>query len=225
MLVEHWMTRNVVTAGLEMTVIDAAETMRRKNIRQMPVVDASGAVVGIVSDRDTRDAMPSKYLPGDAAGKGGFGLAALKVKDIMTPDPVCVAPDTAMDATAQLIIRNKIGGLPVLEGGKLAGIITLMDVLRFLCSATGVARGGPQFAFRLEAKPGPLAALLDDLRARGLRILSVLTCYDHVEAGHRHAYIRLQDTGTATLEELTQDLRSRYDLLFRIADGETVRCA
>jgi acetoin utilization protein AcuB len=103
------------------------------------------------------------------------------------------------------------------------GIITLMDVLRFLCSATGVARGGPQFAFRLATAPGPLAALLDDLRGRGLRLLSVLTCYDHAEAGFRHAYVRLQDTGGLDLAELTEDLRSRYDLLFRIADGQTVR--
>jgi acetoin utilization protein AcuB len=162
------MTRNVITLGLKTTVIDAAEIMRSKRIRQFPVIDEQGALAGIVSDRDIRDAMPSKYLPGDMASGGS--LAKLRAVDIMTSEPLTVSPITPVDIVASILQRHKFGGLPVIDAaGRLVGIITVADVLRFFCSASGVGRGGPQIAFKLDARPGPLAALLADPAEAWLR--------------------------------------------------------
>jgi len=87
MLVRDWMTKNVITLGLKTTVVDAAEIMRTKKIRQFPVIDVNGSLVGIVSDRDIRDAMPSKYLPGDAANGGSLDSLRERSQGFFPADP------------------------------------------------------------------------------------------------------------------------------------------
>ncbi|GAB6126537.1 CBS domain-containing protein [Humidesulfovibrio idahonensis] len=220
MLVRDWMTSNVITLGLKTTVVDAAEIMRTKKVRQFPVIDEQGRLAGIVSDRDIRDAMPSKYLPGDSVTGGT--LASLRAADIMTPEPSTVSPITPMDMVANILMRHKFGGLPVAdEAGRIVGIITVADVLRFLCTAAGVQRGGPQIACRLEAKPGPLSALLDFLRAEGVRIGSVFTANDHTNPAYRNAYVRIVDMGAHTVETLVNALKDKFHLLFYVEDGRT----
>jgi acetoin utilization protein AcuB len=220
MLVRDWMTKNVITLGLKTTVIDAAEVMRTKKIRQFPVIDEQGMLAGIVSDRDIRDAMPSKYLPGDAAVGGS--LAKLRAADIMTAEPLTVSPLTPMDMAANVLQRHKFGGLPVVdEAGRLVGIITVADVMRFLCTASGVQRGGPQLAFRLDAKPGPLSELLEFLRTQGVRFTSVFTILDHADPGFRNVYVRIGHMGGHSLDELIDLLRPRYAMLFHVVDGRT----
>ncbi|MDO9084188.1 MAG: CBS and ACT domain-containing protein [Humidesulfovibrio sp.] len=220
MLVRDWMTRNVTTLGLKTTVVDAAEIMRSKKIRQFPVIDERGALAGIVSDRDIRDAMPSKYLPGDIASGGS--LANLRAADIMTPEPLTVSPTTPMDFVASILQRHKFGGLPVTDAvGRLVGIVTVADMLRFLCSASGLGRGGPQIAFKLDIRPGPLAALLSDIRAEGVRYASVFTSYDHADPGYRHAFVRLEHMGEHTVQSLLANLGARYAVLYYVEDGRT----
>jgi acetoin utilization protein AcuB len=126
-----------------------------------------------------------------------------------------------MDTVASLLARHKVGGLPVADKDKkLLGIITEVDVFRFLASATGLARGGAQFAFRLEAKPGPLAALLEDLRTQNVHFSSVLTSHDLSQAGYRHAYIRVEHLGDHSLGSLVAYLSAEHELLYYILDGE-----
>lgn len=222
MLVREWMTENPITLGVDASVVDAAEVMRKQNIRQFPVINEDGMLAGIVSDRDIRDAMPSKYLAGDAAESAGSGLLGLRADDIMTMDPLSVLPTTPMDVVADMLARNKIGALPVVDDeDKLVGIISEVDVFRFVCSATGVARGGSQYAVRLEAKPGPLAELLDGLRDENVRFHSVMTSYDLEEAGYRDAYVRVEDLGPHTVQSLADYLSGRFQLLYYIDEGQT----
>ncbi|KAB1440902.1 CBS and ACT domain-containing protein [Pseudodesulfovibrio senegalensis] len=223
MLVREWMTCNVITLGVNSSILDAAEILREKNIRQFPVIDDDNQLVGIVSDRDIRDAMPSKYVPGDGAANGG--LTTLTAADIMTPDPISTNSDTCMDIVAEALVKNKVGGLPVVDNGVLKGIITQADVMRFLCSTTGVIRGGIQLAFRLEARPGPLADLLSDLRDKGVVFTSVFTAYDLDNPGYRHAYLRVSDTGDRTVEKLVEHLQAAYELLYYVNEGVTIDLA
>ncbi|MGE4551901.1 MAG: CBS and ACT domain-containing protein [Desulfovibrionaceae bacterium] len=220
MLVRDWMTKNVITLGLKTTVVDAAEIMRTKKIRQFPVIDVKGSLVGIVSDRDIRDAMPSKYLPGDSANGGS--LDSLRAADIMTPEPMTVSPTTPIDLVANILLRHKFGGLPVVdEAGRLVGIVTVADVFRFLCAASGVQRGGPQIAVRLEAKPGPLTAMLQFLRSEGIRFASVFTSHDPASPGFRNAYLRVSDLGEHSMDSLIATLKGKYTVLFFVEDGRT----
>ena len=222
MLVRDWMTVNVISLGVNSSVLDAADILREKNIRQFPVVDNAGVLVGIVSDRDIRDAMPSKFIPGDSVdGKQG-GLYTLTAGDIMTLDPITATPDMAINEVADILVRHKIGGLPVAESGRLIGIITQADVMRFLCAAAGPMRSGTQFAFRLEARPGPLARLLEDIRDLGLTYSSVFTISDLSQPGYRRVYIRIEGARERSVEDLVEVLQAKHDLLYYVNEGVTV---
>lgn len=220
MLVREWMTHNVITLGVASSILDAAEILRKKKIRQFPVIDDKERLVGIVSDRDLRDAMPSKYVPGDGAANDG--LVTLTAADIMTPEPITTNPDVCMDIVAEILVKNKIGGLPVVENDQLRGIITQADVLRFLSSATGAIRGGVQLAFRLAAKPGPLAELLQDLHDKGVVFTSIFTAYDLKNPAYRNTYLRISDTGEKSVEKLVEHLQANYELLYYVNEGVTI---
>ncbi|OEU64872.1 MAG: CBS domain-containing protein [Desulfovibrio sp. S3730MH75] len=223
MLVGDWMTEEVITLSTGASISDAAEMMKERGIRQIPVTEASGLVIGIVSDRDVRDAMPSKFLPGDRASVEGEGLKGLKVKNIMTHDPFIVAPDTCMEVAASILLDNKIGGLPVVDEFGLVGIITEVDVYRFLTTVTGVNRGSSQFAFVLEDSASTLQDLLDDLWARGIRLSTVFTSYEGVDHGLRRVFIWVQKLDDDSITALVVHLKKAYGLKYHVYKGETFR--
>ncbi|WP_229590899.1 CBS domain-containing protein [Pseudodesulfovibrio sediminis] len=216
------MTINVISLGVNSSVLDAAEILREKNIRQFPVIDSAGLLVGIVSDRDIRDAMPSKFIPGDPISEQGGGLYTLTAEDIMTMDPISVPSDAAMTEVAELQVKHKIGGLPVVDSGQLMGIITQQDVLRYLCTASGSLRGGAQFAVRMDGRANLLAELLCDLRELGVFFSSVFTAHDAVNSGFSNAYVSIEDMGDMSVDEVVDILQKKYLLLFYVAEGVTV---
>ncbi|MBG0790382.1 MAG: CBS domain-containing protein [Desulfovibrionaceae bacterium] len=222
MLVRDWMTVNVMSLGVNSSVLDAAEILREKNIRQFPVIDGGGRLVGIVSDRDLRDAMPSKFIPGDFAMEHGGGLYTLTAGDIMTLEPISVAPDMAMTEVAEILVKHKVGGLPVVDAGQLCGIITQADVLRFLCTASGSAQGGIQFAIRMDGRRGLLAELLCDLRDLGVVFTSVFTAHDPVQTGFSNAYVTVDEIGDLSVEAVVGRLQEKYEMLFYVNEGVTV---
>lgn len=222
MLVRDWMTSNVISLGVNSSVMDAAEILHDKNIRQFPVIDRHATLVGIVSDRDIRDAMPSKFIPGDNADGRGGGLYTLTAEDIMTLDPITVTSDTAVNEVAELFVKHKVGGLPVVDGGQLCGIITQADVMRFLCASSGTMRSEVQLAVNLEAKAAPLAALLCDLRDMQLAFSSVFTANDTVHTTRRNAYLRIESLGDLSVEEVVKQLQKKYKVLYYVNEGITV---
>jgi CBS domain-containing protein len=129
-LVQDCMTRDPITITSDTPVPEAHELMTKNAIRHLPVVD-DGKLVGIVTLGDLRGAEPS-----DAAPLDDFELAYLlertSVKRYMTPDPITITPTTTIARAAQIMLTRKIGGLPVVESGKLVGIITDSDVFQLL---------------------------------------------------------------------------------------------
>ncbi|QGY39787.1 CBS domain-containing protein [Pseudodesulfovibrio cashew] len=219
MLVRDWMTRNVITLGVNSSVMDAAEILREKNIRQFPVLDSRDKLVGIVSDRDIRDAMPSKFIPGDVTSGRSGGLYTLTAGDIMTTDPITVSPHTSLDEAAEILVKHKIGGLPVLEGRILTGIITQIDILRFLCSVSGSTNSGTRLAFRIDPQTAPLFELLSEIHDMGLTCSNVFTASD---GGTRITYIRVEGIGESSVEEVVVKLQRRFKVLFYVNEGITV---
>lgn len=224
MLVGDWMTKQVLTILPGAPILEAMEMMRDAGIRQIPVTEASGLVVGIISDRDVRDAMPSKFLPGDALTKQGDGLMGLRVKDIMTHDPIIVSPETCMEVAAELLLENKIGGLPVVDEFGLVGIVTEVDIYRFLTTVTGVSKGSSQFAFVLEDTASALEDLLSDIWARGVRLSTVFTSYEGIEQGRRRVFIWVQRLDDSTVDSLVMHFKKTYNLQYHVHRGETYKC-
>lgn len=126
--VMDWMSRTVLTINADQTLPEAHALMKEYNVRRLPVLE-QGRLVGIVTLGDLREASPS-----DATSLSIFELnyllARLTMQDIMTRDPLTVAPNTRLSEAAKLMLHHKVGGLPVMEDGSLVGIITETDIFR-----------------------------------------------------------------------------------------------
>ena len=198
MPVQNWMTTDVVSVTPETSLLKVGKLMKDHHVRRLPVLDEKGRVVGIISDRDVRDASPSKATTLDMY-EMHYLLAELKAKDIMTPNPMSVKPSDTVEHAALIMLDNKIGGLPVVEeSGKLVGIISDHDVFKALVDITGARLGGLQFAIELPDLPGTARPLFDLLRAHNARLLSVLTVSN--DDGNRHIFIRVRDLNSPTAE-------------------------
>lgn len=108
----------------------ADDLMRLGRIRHTPVLDeATGEVVGVLSQRDLfRGALARSLGYGEHAQQKMLGL--LRVKDVMTNEPITIGPDAALADAARVMLDRKLGCLPVVEGGKLVGILTESDFVR-----------------------------------------------------------------------------------------------
>jgi acetoin utilization protein AcuB len=122
------MTPNPEVVTPEITVPEAAQIMKKGGFRRLPVVKED-RVVGIVTDRDLKEAMPS-----DANSLSiwelNYLISKLTVGEIMTRNPITVSDTLPLQAAAKLMLEHKVGGLPVEREGRLVGIITVTDVLR-----------------------------------------------------------------------------------------------
>lgn len=130
---EDIMTPQVAAIGPDATLLSAATLLVERRIRHLPVIDARGVVIGILSDRDLRDYLgdPAVFVRTRAADPGG----AMRVRDAMISQPVTVREDVPLDELALLFADKKIGAVPVVAaGGSLVGIVSYVDVLRALAS-------------------------------------------------------------------------------------------
>ena len=126
----------VVVRG-DVPIAVAVHLLRTRKIRHLPVVDADGRLVGIVTDRDLRQVLFDPSIveaPDDAA----LTLAALTVREIMTWGVSSVRPDTDLRAAARLMRERKIGALPVTDDGVVVGILTETDVRELMQSYIAV---------------------------------------------------------------------------------------
>lgn len=213
MLVREWMTKDVFTITPETSMMKASRLMKEKKVRRLPVVDEAGHVVGIVSDRDIKDASPSKATTLDMH-ELYYLLSELKIKDIMTRNPVCAQEDDSVEGVALLMVERNFGGMPVVnKENKIIGIITESDIFRVLVSITGVQNGGMQLAFDLPTARGTLRPILDALPDMGGHVVSVLTAQQSLEAPVRRVYVRLRPLEEAQERPLAEKVRAAFPSL------------
>ena len=129
MRVREVMTGALVTARPDMPVLDARHLMLEKHIRHLPVTNESGELTGIVTDRDIRLNLPSQATS-LSVWEINHLLARLTVDKVMTRSVITVGPDREARDAAQLMLDHTIGALPVVDGGRLIGIVTETDLLR-----------------------------------------------------------------------------------------------
>jgi acetoin utilization protein AcuB len=129
-LVRDWMTANPVTIGPKTSLHEAHALMKEKRVRRLLVVEDE-RLVGIITLGDVREAEPSSATS-LSIFELHYLLAKLTIDEIMTKDPLTVAADATIRDAAKLMLDQKIGGLPVVEGSTLVGIITESDIFRVL---------------------------------------------------------------------------------------------
>jgi CBS domain-containing protein len=131
--VQQWMTAPVVSVTPDTPITVADQLMRERKIRRLVVVDHS-KVLGIVTKGDIREAKPSDATT-LSIWELNYLLAQLTVEKVMTRDVLTVHIDDPISHAARLMLENKVGGLPVVDGdNKLVGMITESDIFRMLVS-------------------------------------------------------------------------------------------
>ena len=218
MLVGDWMLRDVVTVTGDTTMIKAGRIMLQRNIRRLPVVDATGRLKGIVTERDIKAASPSKATSLDIYEMTHL-LSEIKVRDIMTPNPLRITAETTVERAAALMRDNKVGGLPVVYGeDRVVGIITDTDIFRLFTLVSGVDQGGIQLAARLPVDKGCLKSLIDDLRSQDARIVSILSHLDTADETMRNVYIRIRPVTEADEYRIKSAIKAKHHLLYWVKD-------
>jgi CBS domain-containing protein len=132
-LVRAWMTQKPLTVRPETSAVEAYERMREQKIHRLPVIDATGQLVGIVTRSDIEGAVAFRHTP-EGWHEARFALAGAVVSEMMTAGPLTVTPDAAMSQAIALMLAHHLSGLPVVAEGKLVGIITETDVFRLTVS-------------------------------------------------------------------------------------------
>jgi len=203
--------KDPVTIGPDASFYEVRNLIHEKGVRHLPVVDKNNVLAGIVTDRDIREAAPSDATL-LSVQELNYLLGKLKVSSFMTPKDklVTITPDTLIEEAVQLMHDNKIGCLPVLEGGKLYGIFTETDALDHLVDIFGFKQKGTRLTLALEDKPGTMLGILEVFKKHNVNIISIVTPSFMVE-GKRIAAIRIR---TEEYKDVVKDLeKAGYDVL------------
>ena len=174
MRIRDMMTKNPITVDSETLVLDAQKIMKEKNIRRLPIVD-KGKLVGIVTKHDLLEASPSPATS-LSIHELNYLLARMKVKEVMKKNPVTLDPDTPFEEALRIGQDKKIGSFPVMDQGKLVGIITESDTVRFLTRALGLREEGSRVTIEgLGGKFGDLEKIIAIANQQKTIILSMIS--------------------------------------------------
>jgi acetoin utilization protein AcuB len=143
MFVKLWMSKDPIVITQEQTLAEADTLMHQHGIRRLPVVDAEGSLVGMITREDIMRAQP---LTSDDPGMAG----QIPVEGFMTASPITAGPMDPLETAALIMRQNKIGGLPVMDqDGALIGILAESDICRALMDILGVQEGGARIELQI----------------------------------------------------------------------------
>lgn len=222
MLVKNWMSKAVVTIEADDSIQAGMNLLKQHKIRMLPVTK-KGNLVGVITDRDIKRASASDATT-LSVHELNYILSKVKVREIM-PDRLITVPfDYTVEETAEVLLHNKISGVPVVDhDGKIVGTITQTDLFRVIITLTGVGEKGIQFAFQLKNRPGSIKAVADIIRGYDGRIVSILNCYERVPEGYHNVYIRMYGVERSKLPQLIEALKAKVTLLYMVDHDENIR--
>jgi acetoin utilization protein AcuB len=183
MLVRDWMTADPQTVTATTPVMEAMQRLRDGGYRRLPVV-RDGKLVGIVTDRDLKEATPSKATS-LSVYELNYLLSKLTIKEVMTAPVMTIGPDDAIEEAALVMETHRVSGLPVVDHGKLVGILTITDLLRAFVRFLGLREGGTRVTVDLPDEPGVLARAAE--AAPPSNVVAVVTA--GVTEGHRRRLV------------------------------------
>ena len=196
LLVRDWMTGELVTLSPEASVAEALILCRERRIRHIPILE-EGHLVGIVTDRDLRDASPALGDPERASA-----LQKIRVRDVMTREVITADPEDSIENVAQEMYEYKIQSLPVVTEGpvvdegsavaedELLGIVTSSDVMRALVMLVGLPEPGCRIEVQAANKAGVLSEVAGKIQDLEVDIVSVLSDPDR-RSGNRTLIFQL----------------------------------
>lgn len=201
MLVKDRMTLGPIIVSPETTHKQAAELMREHKVHHLPVVDKKGNLVGIVVEQDLLAAQPSPATTLSIYEIHSL-LSKLEVRQIMSRPVYTTTRDCPLEEAARLMLDKGVGCLPVMEEGRVVGMITDTDIFESLVMLLGGGQEGARFTLHLPDRPGMLAKVAQAVADAGGNIVSV-TNWRSKDDGK--AYLTIKESG-ANFARLKQAL-------------------
>ena len=204
MLVRERMSTKPVTIGADAPITEALRVMRQSQVRRLPVVNDAGRVVGIVSEKDLLYASPSPATSLSIYEMHTM-LTQLPVTEVMTKDIITVTADTPLEEAARIMADNKIGGLPVMENGRLVGIITETDIFKVFLELLGARQKGLRLTLEIPERKGEMARITTAIARLGGNILALGTFLGD-DPTTAVVTVKVEDVPMEMLEAAMEDL-------------------
>ncbi|WP_088043057.1 acetoin utilization AcuB family protein [Bacillus sp. EAC] len=186
MLIQDIMRSSTITLKKENTIGEAVTIFRNGEVRHIPIIDDDNRVIGIISDRDVRDALPSTLFP-----QAISTVLEVAVEKIMTTNVITCNQNDFVEEVATNFYQYKIGCLPVISNGKLIGLVTEIDVLHTLVTLTGAYQPSSQIELLVKDQPGILSEVVNVFSNENINIVSVLV-YPGKDVQHKVLVFRIQ---------------------------------
>ncbi|MCF8069548.1 MAG: CBS domain-containing protein [Desulfobacterales bacterium] len=191
MKIKMLMIQNPITVTKHTSITDAIELMKTNSIRHLPVVSERNELSGFLTLADLKRALiPSM-------------VSDLTLADIMIQNPIKLSPDDDIEFAAQLIYKNKISGMPVVEAKKLVGIITETDILRTFIDMMGILTASSRIDVEIKADPKQFKNALQIINDYGGDIINVAMTAQKI--GTRTYYFRLMSCKTDNICKALED--------------------
>jgi acetoin utilization protein AcuB len=203
------MMRNPVHVDENDSMKKAMDMLREHEIRHMPVLKDGEKLVGILSERDIKQASPSPATALEIR-EIYYLLDKVKVKQIMTRRPYTISSTAPIEEAALILREKKIGCLPVVEEGRLVGIITETDILDAFIESMGVSGPGYRVELALPNRPGMLYEVLKLLKDFDVDIVSVATAV-HEDPGMKILILRIETKNYKVLKSAIK--KAGYEML------------
>jgi acetoin utilization protein AcuB len=187
MKIHSLMIPDPITITANASISEAIELMKINSIRHLPVVSQGKRLEGFLTLVDLKQGLIPSML-GD-----------LTLQDLMIKEPITVDPDDDIEFAAQLIYKNKIGGMPVVKGDQLAGIITATDILRTFIDMMGILSSTSRIDVVIGDQSGSLKTALQIINDKGGDIINVGMTSQ--QTGRRVYYFRLAACKTAGIKK------------------------
>ena len=212
MLVKHWMTTSALTVHEDISLMKASRLMKEHHVKHLPVL-RKDRLVGIISDRDIKEAQPSKATLLDVH-ELHYLLDRIKAKDVMTAKPYSTSAGEIVERAANLMLEHDISALPVVnEEGELDGIVTRGDLFHAMIAISGIKQAQLQFGAQVKDRAGAVKELTDLIRMHGGRVVSITTHHEDEPDGFLHIYIRCKEIENE--ESLFAELEVKAKVLYR----------
>ncbi len=211
MPVQDWMSKDLITVDEDTSIMKASKLMKQNNIRHLPVLH-KGKLVGIVSDRELKEATPSKATTLDIH-EMYYLLDQITVKSLMAKKLHTITPTATVEKAAAVMMKFNISALPVVdEKGVLEGIIAKGDIFRAFASISGINQAPLAMGLELKDEPGSIKEVTDVIRSHGGRLASILTAYEGAPEGFRKVFIRAREIKDE--KALEKELAARFKILY-----------
>ena len=216
MPVQDYMTKDLITVDEGASILKASKLMKQNNISHLLVM-RQGRLVGIISDRELKEATPSKATTLDIH-EMYYLLDQVTVQSLMAKKLYTITPEATVEKAAAIMLQHNISALPVVdENGALQGIIAKGDIFRAFVCISGINQAPMALGLLLKDESGSIKEVTDVIKAHGGQIGSILTGYEGAPDGFRKVFIRARQVRDEPA--LRQELESNHKILYFIHES------